>query len=508
MNPCPVYTTAQIREIESRILHAPNPPALMEMAGLAAAEIARERLLAQNKSRVLVLAGSGNNGGDAFVAARHLLNWGMQVTLVFTGEASKLSPDAHCAMQRWEQAGGTTKVALPAKKEAVQQWDMVIDGLFGIGLDIARPLPERYREIIRYVNDLNLPVLALDIPSGLTSDTGEIAHICIRAAVTVTFIALKPGLLTNDGRHYCGEILVRDLGLQPDRLIAAQSWLLDRQYIQTCLPAPRPANSHKGTFGSVGILGGARGMVGAAILAGRAALHLGAGRVYLGLLADADHAPAIDFAQPELMLCSARELLGRMDRLDCLVIGPGMGGEIAACDFLQQALQSKLPLVLDADALNLIAHHEELSAGLMLRTAPHVLTPHPAEAARLLQVTVAEIQKNRPQAACALAEKFNCPLVLKGAGSICAHPDGNHYFNPTGNPGLSTAGTGDVLSGILGAFLAQKLTLEKALPLSVYLHGAAADKLFDQIGGPLGMTASELISSARSLLNGWIYSDG
>lgn len=249
-------------------------------------------------------------------------------------------------------------------------------------------------------------------------------------------------------------------------------------------------------------------MVGAAILAGRAALHLGAGRVYLGLLADADHAPAIDFAQPELMLCSARELLGRMDRLDCLVIGPGMGGEIAACDFLQQALQSQLPLVLDADALNLIAHHEELSAGLMLRTAPHVLTPHPAEAARLLRVTVAEIQKNRPQAACALAEKFNCPLVLKGAGSICAHPDGNHYFNPTGNPGLSTAGTGDVLSGILGAFLAQKLTLEKALPLSVYLHGAAADKLFDQIGGPLGMTASELISSARSLLNGWIYSDG
>lgn len=505
MNTRPVYTTAQIREIEFRVLHAPNPPALMEIAGLAAAGIARDRLLAQDKDRVLVLAGPGNNGGDAFVVARHLKAWGMKVTLAFTGEAEKLPQDARCAMQRWHEAGGTFETVFPADKHAAQQWDAVIDGLFGIGLDTARLLPERYREVIRYVNSLNVPVLALDIPSGLTSDTGEVQDICIHAAFTATFIALKPGLLTNDGRNYCGEILVCNLGLQSDTLITAQSWLLDHQHIKTCLPTPRLANSHKGTFGSIGILGGATGIVGAAVLAGRAALNLGAGRVYLGLLADADHVPVIDYGQPELMLRSPRELLRQVELLDCLVIGPGLGNEIAACDFLQQALHSDLPLVLDADALNLIARHEELNKALKRRQAPGVLTPHPAEAARLLHVTKDDIQQNRPRAACELAKKFNCPLVLKGAGSICAYPDGSHYFSPTGNPGLSTAGTGDVLSGFLGALLAQKLTVEKALLLSVYLHGAAADRLLDQMGGPLGMTASEIIPSGRSLLNYWIY---
>lgn len=505
MNTRPVYTTAQIREIEFRILHAPNPPALMEIAGLAAAGIARDRLLGQNKNRALVLAGPGNNGGDAFVVARHLKTWGVKVTLVFSGEAEKLPQDARYAMQQWHDAGGAIEINLPAGEHAAQQWDAVIDGLFGMGLDSDRRLPEWYQEAIRQVNRLNVPVLALDIPSGLMSDTGEVRDVCIQATITATFIALKPGLLTNDGCNHCGEILVCDLGLQPETLIRAQSWLLDDQHIENCLPAPRPANSHKGTFGSVGILGGATGMVGAAILAGRAALNLGAGRVHLGLLADVDHAPAIDFGQPELMLRSPRELLRQMKPLDCLVIGPGLGSEIAACDFLQQALHGDLPLVLDADALNLIAIHEELSHALKHREAPGVLTPHPSEAARLLNVTTDEVQRDRPKAARRLAEKFNCPLVLKGAGSICVFVDGRYFFNATGNPGLSTAGTGDVLSGFLGALLTQGLALEKALLLSVYLHGAAADRLFDQTGGPLGMTASEIILSARNLLNQWVY---
>ncbi len=498
MNTTPVYTTAGIRKIESLVLSVPNPPPLMEKAGLAAAEIARTRLLTGDRRRVLILAGPGNNGGDACVAARHLHGWGKQVTLVFTGEAAQLSQDAKQALTQWQSAGGTIIPEIPAGG----QWDAVIDGLFGIGLDETRPLAERYRQLIQQVNQLGLPVLALDIPSGLPSDSGNVQDVAIRAAITATFIALKPGLLTSDGCDYCGEIMVCDLELDAAALIPPDNGLLDRASIAACLPVPRRANSHKGTYGRLGILGGASGMIGATLLAGRAALRLGAGRVYLGLLAEAG-ALTVDPVQPELMLRPPADLL-HPDFLDALVIGPGLGSEIAACMYLEQALHTSLPLVLDADALNLIAQHEELRSALQARSASSILTPHPAEAARLRNTTVAEIQRNRLEAARNLAREFNCAVVLKGAGSICAFPGGHCHFNTSGNPGLSSAGTGDVLSGFLGALLVQGVSAEHALLLAVYLHGAAADALLEQQHGPLGMVASDIIPAARCLLNRWI----
>lgn len=497
----PVYTTAEIRALESLALSGPNPPALMEKAGLAAAEIARDQLLTGNKQRVLILAGPGNNGGDAFVVARHLHRWGKQVALVFTGKVERLPPDARQAWEQWRATDEITHSALPAG----EQWEAIIDGLFGIGLSDTRPLAESYQQLIQQVNQLDLPVLALDIPSGLLSDSGRALTTVIKATLTVTFIALKPGLLTLNGGDYCGEIIVRDLGLNTTALQAPQHWLLDRASISARLPAPRLANSHKGTYGQLGIVGGASGMVGAALLAGRAALKLGAGRVYLGLLAR-EQAPAIDLVQPELMLRPPADFFAT-DLLNALVIGPGLGQEIAACLCLEHALQSHLPLVLDADALNLIAVHTELSEHLKARSAATILTPHPAEAARLLATTTADIQHNRLSAAQTLAQQFNCAIVLKGAGSICALPNGSCYFNTSGNPGLSSAGTGDALSGFLGALLAQGLSAENALLVAVYLHGAAADVLLEQQHGPIGMTASEIISAARSLLNRWVYSN-
>lgn len=494
----PVYTTAEIRALESLALSGPNPPALMEKAGLAAAEIARDQLLTGNKQRVLILAGPGNNGGDAFVVARHLHRWGKQVTLVFTGEVERLSPDARQAWEQWRATGEITHPTLPAG----EQWEAVIDGLFGIGLSDARPLAESYQQLIQQVNQLDLPVLALDIPSGLLSDSGRALTAVIKATLTVTFIALKPGLLTLDGGDYCGEIIVRDLGLNTTALQAPQHWLLDRANINARLPAPRLANSHKGTYGQLGIVGGASGMVGAALLAGRAALKLGAGRVYLGLLAR-EQAPAVDLVQPELMLRPPADFFAT-DLLNALVIGPGLGQEIAACLCLEQALQNHLPLVLDADALNLIAVHSELSERLKARSTATILTPHPAEAARLLATTTADVQHNRLSAAQTLTQQFSCTIVLKGAGSICALPNGTCYFNTSGNPGLSSAGTGDVLSGFLGALLAQGLSAENALLVAVYLHGAAADALLEQQHGPIGMTASDIIPAARSLLNHWV----
>lgn len=498
MNTTPIYTTAEIREIESLVLSVPNPPPLMEKAGLAAAEIAQARLLTGNNHRILILAGPGNNGGDALVAARHLHGWGKQVTLVFTGESARLSRDARQALEQWQSIGEMIHREIPANG----QWDAVIDGLFGIGLNEARPLEERYRQLIGQINHLNLPILALDIPSGLLSDSGRVSEVAVRAAITVTFIALKPGLLTHDGCDHCGEIIVCNLELDTTTLLSPRNWLLDRASIASRLPPLRQANSHKGTYGRLGILGGAGGMIGAVLLAGRAALNLGAGRVYLGLLTQED-APVVDLTQPELMLRPPSGFF-EPDFLDALVIGPGLGGEIAACIYLEQALQTSLPLVLDADALNLIACHTELSNAIKVREAPAILTPHPAEAARLLNTTTVEIQHNRLEAAQTLARQFNCIIVLKGAGSICAFPDGHCHFNTSGNPGLSTAGTGDVLSGFLGALLVQALPPENTLLLAVHLHGAAADTLLEQQHGPVGMTASEIIPAARHLLNCWI----
>ncbi|SDG98353.1 NAD(P)H-hydrate dehydratase [Nitrosomonas sp. Nm132] len=498
-NPTPVYSTPEIREIEQLAAALPNSPSLMEKAGLAAAYIVKDRLLINDKNKVLVLAGPGNNGGDAFVAARHLHAWGFQVTTVFTGASSHLSQDAGRALENWLRAGGKLHSEIPSSG----LWHVVIDGLFGIGLNPAKhPLGEKYQHLIKAVNNMNLPVLALDIPSGLSADSGVAPNAAVKATITVTFIGLKPGLLTHEGCEYSGEIILCNLDLDAISMPPPRSWLLDETMIKRLLPAPRPINSHKGVFGSVGIIGGSSGMVGAALLAGSAALKLGAGRVYLGLIVD--QPISIDPTQPELMLRSVDDLF-ELNHLNCLIVGPGLGKEIAACLYLEKALHTSLPLVLDADALNLIACYPELASTLRMRKAPSILTPHAAETARLLNTDIATVQSHRMQAAENLVKDFNCSLVLKGAGSICMLPNGHCYFNTSGNPGLSSAGTGDVLSGMIGALLAQGVSSENALLLAVYLHGAAADNLLETLHGPIGMTASEIIHSARHLLNQWIY---
>ncbi|WP_090370509.1 NAD(P)H-hydrate dehydratase [Nitrosospira sp. Nl5] len=503
-HPIAVYSTAEIREIEQRAAALPDSSDLMEKAGLAAAEVARDKLLTHDRTQVLVLAGPGNNGGDAFVVARHLRAWWFKVTLVFTGKREGLSGAARQMLEAWLLAGGEIIDEIPENKKC----DAVIDGLFGIGLDRqqGRDLEGKYLALVNAVNRMNRPVLALDIPSGLGSDTGTVRGAAIRATITVTFIGIKPGLLTHDGPEYCGEIVLRDLDLDAPSRKKPSSWVMDRAHAQKLLPPPRIASSHKGMFGSIGIIGGSAGMLGAALLAGGAALKLGAGRVYLGLIAR--NAPGVDTAQPELMLRPVHELL-KLDHLDCLVVGPGLGTGAEACFWLRCALESPLPLVLDADALNLIAAHPGVASllreRLHERKALSILTPHAAEAARLLNMDTATVQNDRMAAAASLAKNFNCCAVLKGAGSICAMPGGKRYINTSGNPGLSSAGTGDILSGIIGALLAQGLNAENALLLAVYLHGAAGDVLLKQHGGPLGMTASEIPNAARNLLNQWIY---
>ena len=487
----PVYLTEEIRRIESLAAALPDRPQLMERAGLAAAELARD-LAANGGKPVLVLAGPGNNGGDAFVIARHLKQWWFNVTIVFTGEENKLPPDAGAALRAWRDAGGGILKVIPQK----QDWSLIVDGLFGIGLQ--RDIGGGHAEIVAAVNNMTVPILAVDLPSGLESDTGRVLGCAVRARHTVTFIGLKPGLLTLDGPDHCGEIHVRTLGLDAPALLPPRGAVIGREVLQTVL-RPRRLNSHKGDFGSVGILGGAHGMVGAALLAGRAALRLGAGRVYVGLVAG--DAPLIDAGQPELMLRTADDVM-KLDHLNCLAVGPGLGQSPDAAYYLQLALQSALPLVIDADGLNLVARDSELGSTLARRgAAPTLLTPHPAEAGRLLGRTTPAVQYDRLAAASSIASRFNCHVVLKGVGSACVFGDRSWAINTSGNPGMASAGMGDVLTGVIAAFLAQHVAPQDALCAAVYLHGAAADELVRKGVGPTGLTAGEVIDAARCLIN-------
>jgi hydroxyethylthiazole kinase-like uncharacterized protein yjeF len=440
---------------------------------------------------VLVVAGPANNGGDAFVVARHLKAWWFKVTLVFAGDVAKLPADAKAAYSAWHDSGGVTLDVVPAGSE----WDLVIDGLFGVSLQ--RDISGVHARLVDAINSLNIPVLAVDIPSGISANSGNVLGCAVRATHTVTFIALKPGLLTMKGPDHCGEIHLSTLGLEPAALLAAPGELIGSDIVPSALPVRR-ANSHKGDYGSVGIIGGAHGMVGASLLAGRAAIHLGAGRVYLGLLG-AD-SPNIDPLQPELMLRSVDEVL-RLDHLNCLAIGPGLGQTPDAYHTLAAVLQKNLPLVIDADALNLISAAEQLQLMVSKRAAPTLLTPHPAEAARLLGQKTQEIQADRVAATVALASRYRSHVVLKGAGSICALPDGKWFINTSGNPGMASAGMGDVLTGIIAALLGQRADATAALLTGVHLHGAAADALVADGIGPVGITASEVIVAARRLFN-------
>jgi hydroxyethylthiazole kinase-like uncharacterized protein yjeF len=480
----PVLPIAALRDVERR--HAGEP--LMDRAGSAGADIA-SAMLAGRVGNVIVLAGPGNNGGDAFVCARRLRERGVPVVVVC---ADRPYPpgDAANALGALEASDVLPVRAPPSAVPA-----LIVDGLFGVGL--SRPLAAPYSSWVEWANASGAPILALDVPSGLDAGTGVAHAPTIAATATATFIALKPGLLTCDGPDYCGELSVYSLGVDAD--IPGTGVRLEWRGLQPWLPgvlARRIGNSHKGTFGRACIVGGAEGFVGAALLAGRAALRLGAGSVVVGLAAR--NSSLVDWFSPELML---REANAVGSDHDAWVVGPGMGGGERAHALVEKAITVDQPLVVDADALNAIAADATFSDAIARRRAPTLATPHPAEAARLLKCATADVQADRVGAATQLASTLRAHVVLKGAGSIVARPDGTFDINGTGNPALSTAGTGDVLAGLLGALLAQGIDAGLALRIGVCLHGAAADALVARGIGPLGVTASEVIDAARALMN-------
>jgi len=490
-------TVAQLRGQETDFRLANPKISLMQRAGEALAKHARSMMRTGKAKSVLVLAGPGNNGGDAWVAAELLRRGKTKITVLALGEQRVNDPAARQAYDAYTSAGGVVVKAWPKTLNGT----LVIDGLFGIGL--SKPPSGAFADVIRLCNaareESRCVVLAVDIPSGLDADSGIARQPAIEADETLTFVAAKIGLYTADGLDCAGKVSVDTLGTAS---IASNLSLLRREDVLPLVPRRR-ANSHKGSYGNVGIIGGAEGMAGAAVLAARAALHMGPGKVYLGLF-DKDR-PPLDLLHPEIMLRDARTLV-KDESMTAFAIGMGMAETGVAS--LMALLSFDKPAVIDADALNAISQNPSIRAAFEAKKAdialpclPFVFTPHPGEAAQLLSKTSAELQSDRIAAARTIAAAFAVVVVLKGAGSVIAHPDGRAVINTTGNPGMASGGTGDALSGMIAAFLANGLHAWDAAKLGVYLHGAAGDAACNHGMGPHGLTASELIFEARSLLN-------
>jgi hydroxyethylthiazole kinase-like uncharacterized protein yjeF len=500
----PLYTVAEIRAIERAATATLPPGALMQRAGQASANAALDLLpLTTNQARVLVLAGPGDNGGDALEAAAHLSYTGAQVTLIHFGPAddSRSSAERQAALQRAKASDARFR-AVEDANIAGTEWHLVVDGLFGIGLK--RPLSGALRALVETVNLLRCSVLALDVPSGLDADTGCVVGpdgVALHATHTITFIGNKPGLHTCDGRDYAGLVDISRLEIDASHFAPAALHLNEVKFFARHLKARRH-NSHKGSYGNVAVIGGARGMSGAPILAARTALNSGAGRVYALFVEDA---LPCDPGQPELMCRPASDY--DLDQAT-LVIGPGLGASTGAQALLASAIASGSPLLADADALNLLAADTALQTVLAQRSKPTVLTPHPLEAARLLGSNIGAVQADRLATARTLAARLNAVVVLKGSGTVIAAPDGKAVINTTGNPALATAGTGDVLAGLCGALLAQGWPHWEAALAAVWLHGIAADVLVSEGRGPIGLTAAELIPAIRAALNRMVQHHG
>ncbi|GGC99701.1 NAD(P)H-hydrate dehydratase [Undibacterium terreum] len=493
-----LYSVQQIRAMENAATSTLPPETLMRRAGVASAAYAK-LLLKGASANVLVIAGPGNNGGDALETAHLLADDGYAVSVMLCGDITQFSADAQQCYRR----ALSSKVQFFGpdylNEARPEQWALAIDGLFGIGL--SRPVSGGFYAVVERLNKLSalyrIPVLSLDVPSGLDADTGQVVGqqgIAVHATHTLTFIGNKPGLHTGAGKDYAGEVEVADLAIdqQLRQLPKAQ---LSNQLMFSSILKPRPHNSHKGRYGDVLILGGAPGMAGAAVLAARAAAHCGAGRVFTGFIAEP---PVYDSQNPELMF---RRAADADFSADAVVIGPGLGQSTAAKQLLYKALQQAAKLVIDADALNLIAVDSGLQGLLSKRSGATVLTPHPLEAARLLEISGLEVQADRLHAARTLAQRFSATVILKGSGTVIADKEGYVFINHTGNPALATAGTGDILAGICGTLLVREAPAIDVAGLAACLHGQAADRLVEHGIGPVGITSGELIHAVRECLN-------
>ena len=486
-----ILTSEQMRNIDRRATDSFGVPSIVLMENAALAVI--DAILAHfpDIDRAAIFCGTGKNGGDGFAIARHLENRGVVPVIFIVGDRAKVGGDALTNLVTCQ------RLAIPIYDIAHESHlddafahasdaDVVIDAIFGTGLDRA---PDGVQaEVIRAIAELRLPVVAVDLPSGVNSSSAEVFDPCLQAEVTVTFAAPKVCHVFEPAATYCGEIIVADISI-PDAAIEDEGVMLALLTPKDVQPliAPRLSQTHKGTYGHVAIIGGSPGRSGAAVMCARGAIRSGAGLV--SVMTDADTAKLVHAASAESMTHAGGDASEFLKNKSAVVIGPGLPDHDRAYAWVRSTIAPiELPMVIDASALNAFAGR---ASELNRNAHSRVITPHPGELARLIGGDAKTINADRIAAVRDAARATKCIVVLKGFQTVIAEPDGHVFVNPTGNPGMATGGMGDVLSGIIGAFLARGTDPAEAACAGVYLHGVAGDLLKDEFGDT-GLAALDL----------------
>ena len=500
---------AQMRELDRTAIEDRGIPSLdlMERAARAAAEEAMKLLsmeggMARKRFAAAVFCGPGNNGGDGVAVARMLLEQGLVVHAYLVGDREKMTPDERAMEEKLKAAGGSLTAFDPAdgqEKLFTDSCDLCVDALFGVGL--CREVSGDFAEAIRWMNEAPCPVLACDIPSGVSADTGDILGTAVRADVTVTFSCVKPGLYLGEGGPLAGKILVADIGIPADlieeQIGNARPALRLMEETAGLLPR-RSRTAHKGNFGRAFILAGSEGYTGAPVLASKAAVRSGAGLVFLGVPQSIYPIAAVkcDEAMPYPLPPDYARILEKAESCDVALIGPGLGRSPRTDGIVRSLLRDlEIPVVLDADGINALAGHIDI---LDRRKAPTVLTPHDGEFQRLTGCKIPVL--NRLNVTKDFAAAHNCIMILKGHNTVTAAPDGRAFLNATGNPGMAKGGSGDVLAGLLTGLLAQKLgDPAVTCALGVCLHGQAGDRCAEALG-EYGMTPTDMLEQLPLVL--------
>jgi NAD(P)H-hydrate epimerase len=503
-----LLTAAEMREMDRRTIEEFGLPGriLMENAGRGAFRALLDSFPDIQNQKVAVLAGRGNNGGDGFVIGRCLAQHGIRATVYLLSESKLLQGDALSNFNLLPSLNIPVRECPDVKafnryKKEIAHHQVIVDAIFGTGLN--SDVKGYFKTVIDFINSLNKQVLAVDIPSGLHTDTGQPCGVCIQATATATFAFPKIGHLVLPGAEYTGKLHIIDIGIPPHIAdgVCPRHHILTEESIGNMI-RPRALDTHKGGVGHVLVVAGSTGKTGAAAMCALSALRAGAGLVTLGVPESLN--PVVEPQALEVMTAPLPEITtgilsdesfeAIMDLVSdkrCLALGPGLGTAPETRRLVARLVKScPVPLVIDADGLNNLAANTDI---LKSKKTEIILTPHPGEMARLMAASAKDIQADRIGCARAFAEKFKVHLVLKGAKTVMAHPDGRVYVNPTGNPGMASAGMGDVLTGMIAGFAAQGYAPAEAAKIAVYLHGSAADHLA-QTKGPFGYIASDVMA--------------
>jgi hydroxyethylthiazole kinase-like uncharacterized protein yjeF len=515
-----VATAEEMQELDRKAIETYRIPGivLMENAGRGAADVISNSFPEIQKKKIAIIAGKGNNGGDGFVIARYLLNQGIYVRVYLLTDPKGLRGDAETNFSIFHRMKGEV-ISVPSSKDYIkvkrdlEKFDILVDGIFGTGLDAE--VRGYYREVIDHLNTLQRPIVAIDIPSGLDANTGKPLGTAIRASLTITFGLPKIGLLISPGLDYVGKkVKVIDIGI-PKRLVEEEkipTYLLEKEEIQKCLSIPRNPDTHKGDYGHLLVIAGSVGKTGAAVMACQAALRMGAGLVTLAIpkslnailemkLTEVMTEPLPETPKQTLSLRAFSAIVRLCENKRAVIIGPGLGTLKETQSLILKLIKTlDLPIILDADGLTALATQPKT---LPIKNRSLMLTPHPGEMARLIRSQVKEVLEDRVGLSRNFSQSQHVHLILKGHPTLITTPKGEVYINPTGNPGMASGGTGDVLTGMIGGLVCQGFDILSSLQIAVYLHGMAGDEGAQEMGEK-SLIATDIIEKIPTLLKGRI----